>query len=156
VFGGDRAGLRPARVRVSALAAVCVTVVLTGCSNDSSTTPDATTTSPTSTALQAADEIACSTAQTTARRLAAATADWSPRLHPFDAKFQATILKYANELEVTAEQATSDSVQTGMRSSAIAFADLSTAMARHDKAAFATALEETKTEYAKLKVICSF
>ena len=156
MFGGDRAGAMPARVRVCALAAACVTMVVAGCTDDSTTKPAAAGTSPTSTALQADDEVACATAQTTAQRLADATAGWSPRLHPFDAKFQAAILKYANDFEVLADQATSDSVQAGIRDSALAFADLATAMARHDQSGFQAALEATKTEYAKLKVICAF
>ena len=138
-----------------AAAVLGFTLAASGCSTSNATKPVAATGGTPSAATQAGDALACDAVQTLVARLTADTAKWSPTIQPFDSKIQATILDFANNLEVEAVKATSENIQAQVRATALAFADLSTAMSRHDRAKFDQAIAQTRVEYKKLKPLCT-
>ncbi len=137
------------------VAALCLPLTLAGCTSSKDATQPLAQSSATTTALQAEDALACDAVGTTISRLTAATAKWSPQTQPFDPQAETEILHFANDLAVEGDQATSEGVQAAVHASALAFADLSTAMSHHDRAMFDTAISRTKVEYAALKQVCS-
>lgn len=100
------------------------------------------------------DERACSGVQATLGHLAASTAHWSPKQHPFDPAVAALVRRTSLDLTRQAPTAGTTTVRRVVTANAASFSAVAAAMTRKDRRGVDRAIAATRASYRSLKAAC--
>ena len=102
------------------------------------------------------DVRACAGAEAILGSIAAETARWSPKLHPFDKDVEGRITVRAGQLAQQASRARTAKVRLGVHDTAAAFETVAHAMTSRSRAAVARSIETLRIRYGQLKLLCAW